>query len=1158
MIKIYADNDVYPLTEINNWHAEESETGIMSMSFDVDIKHSHYNLLQEETVLEYDNLYYKIKTINERTRPGVSTVKAEIDLDDLKGVAWAEYKITTQTFDYVCNNLENGILNGTGWRVENIVSVTGQRSVNLQDVTPIDVLRHCTNTTMYNRKWHFDNKKKVITPININLIEPQGAYFTDELNLTELTFKGSSEGLITRLYAYGKDGLDITKYAGREYVENHDYSDKIIAAIWRDERYTNAQNLYDDAIDKLKDLSKPARSYECKVIDLAALSKDYDFLKVQLYDVVTLIDRNRGIRIDHRVVNIKRYPNTPDKNVVTLSSMATKITSKLNTLQTDFNKEKIVNKEKWNEITRDLEQNSAAVGELYTIGEDNKIYLLNTITQTAESTVEQIRKSQTTGTENLIINPKNFKDTFGWSKSNGSAWSFATENNFLKIQHLDSAGKSNIYINGNLRQTVILSRKQNNFYTVYTRVKASAPCKIYLCCWCRDGENGIETAKVIYADSVRSSNLTQSAGDAFYQITVDDTWVDIYAQIQNPFTTTDRYITRFGIYLSADQTPGNSPPGITVWMDYIQFTATAHYEERITTVEKTADGIKTEVSKKVSKDEFDMFESAYDIWKSNMTQTAESINLSVTQLATNLSNNYTNTAGMQSYVGTQINLSSDKILLEAKKNLSVGSVNYIKNHSNFTNTNNWSITNTAAWQLSIVASYPDCLRLYHATSTAATCYLLGDLTEVATVDNKQYLTINIKVRPSAKCRIYLCYQYRDSTTGAFSTSVLWSANIKTSNCTGNGYWDIAAGDVNQWQTLTAQIYNPNGKLYINKVGFYLPGNLTEAPAGLAIYMENAELKTTPFFEEQIASLTIESDAITARVENLNQGYTELQATYDALTSKVVTTDSTGKQFSTLLRQSSTDVTIAWNNISSIVQIASGGLNILPNEGVTPWARFDSNGLNFIRLKGSLAGQNMAYFGRQDLSADGVIYSGVTQTIDYAGDFVAWGSKATPNSGLSISAMLTRSSFNGYPARSWQWFVDQYTNKSLTFTSTGGIIMDGSGGIVVRNGDVWVNGGSIYIGGQIVSPSDIRLKANIQNTEINGLDVINRIKLQSFDWRANGRHEDIGILAQQLQEVVPSLVEENPESGMLGISETGIIKYLIKAVQELSATQKGEE
>lgn len=599
------------LSEISNWFIEYLETGINKMSFDISTKHPLYCLLKEEQRIEYDNLYYSIKTINERTKSDIATITAELDLDDLKAVLYTSYKTETKSFEYVVND----VLNGTGWQVLNAATVMGLRSLDLQDVTPLGILDYCTNSTVYNRKFKYDNKNKTITAININDIKPSGAYFTDELNLKDVNFKGSSETLVTRLYAYGKDGLTIKKYAGREWIENHDYTDKVISAVWRDERYTNERSLYDDTVDKLKELSKPARSYTCTVIDLAAQSKEYNFLSIKLYDVVTLIDRNRKTRVNHRVVSYKKYPLAPENNAVTLSSVTDKITSKITKLQADFNTQKIIQRQQWNDIRRDVDENSANIGQLFIDGEDNVKSLSNLITQTAESTISEIRRTQSTAVENYVLNPRQFTNLEHIKTYNGETWNLTTEDGFLKMSQ--NGTNSQLYVLAGLRKPIVQDVQKKNFFTFYMRVKASAPCRVYFAYEHTTGEAAIRSHVNIATRDIRASNTNRLS---YFDITEADTWCDMYAEVQNS-THQMRNVESVGIWIRNDNV--NVPAGVDIYIDYIQAVDTPYYEERLTTVEQTAESLKSTVALKADYSDFETY-------KTEVEQTFNSISLTAT------------------------------------------------------------------------------------------------------------------------------------------------------------------------------------------------------------------------------------------------------------------------------------------------------------------------------------------------------------------------------------------------------------------------------------------------------------------------------------------------------------------------------------------------
>lgn len=323
-MKLYSGSKVYPLSCISNWCITSTLGGSKTVQFDISPQSSEYRMIAEEERIEYDGTYYNIKSINERRT--TATISAEIDLDELKGKIFSTFKYDTISFAQAMSTA----LDGTGWSVVGAGLVTAKRSFDLTDVTPLDIVNNCTNKTMYNVSFDVDNIRKILN-VSVPTTLANNVFFSDELNLKELTFKGSSNDFATRLYAYGKDGLSFAKInSGKEYIDNNSYSDKVIATVWRDERYTKAESLLADAKEKLKELAVPERSYVCEIIDLARLNKiEYSEFYIRLNSVITLIDRRKNKRLEHTVVEIKEYPNEPINNTVTLSTSPEKISKKL-------------------------------------------------------------------------------------------------------------------------------------------------------------------------------------------------------------------------------------------------------------------------------------------------------------------------------------------------------------------------------------------------------------------------------------------------------------------------------------------------------------------------------------------------------------------------------------------------------------------------------------------------------------------------------------------------------------------------------------------------------------------------------------------------------------------------------------------------------------
>lgn len=111
----------------------------------------------------------------------------------------------------------------------------------------------------------------------------------------------------------------------------------------------------------------------------------------------------------------------------------------------------------------------------------------------------------------------------------------------------------------------------------------------------------------------------------------------------------------------------------------------------------------------------------------------------------------------------------------------------------------------------------------------------------------------------------------------------------------------------------------------------------------------------------------------------------------------------------------------------------------------------------------------------------------------------------------------------------------------------------------ENAVVWWNQiGSGSVKYWIDKSSDRRLKENIKSTSVQALNEINQLNLVSFDYIENKKHEEIGLIAQEVERIIPQAISRNPDNpeDYLHIDYTALVPYLIKAIQELN--QKLEE
>lgn len=191
--------------------------------------------------------------------------------------------------------------------------------------------------------------------------------------------------------------------------------------------------------------------------------------------------------------------------------------------------------------------------------------------------------------------------------------------------------------------------------------------------------------------------------------------------------------------------------------------------------------------------------------------------------------------------------------------------------------------------------------------------------------------------------------------------------------------------------------------------------------------------------------------------------------------------------------------------------------------------------------------------------------GLVFDINYNTSYMSWGAQDEENG--DYVTKLSYHGKNSFRDEGIYFFCDTYYNDNIKVASynNGNVgleilddthyfqIVDGK-----RNKPICdFNTNSVVFhkdldmkGNNILHPSDARLKTNIENTDVNALDTINQIELKQFDWIENDKHEDIGMIAQQLQDILPDLVHEDKGNGKLSIKTDKFIPYLIKANQEL--------
>ena len=317
MLTLYTDGKQYPIAN-DDYYVRELTSGYDEIVFNISIWDELYpKLVEEASIRDRDRQWYLVKQIDAGSED--AKVIAQLDLDVWKSTMLIGYSNGSATLDATIS----GVI-PQGWRLIDNSGISISRTIE-GDFTPLEIVNECRDA--YGVYFRFDNVAQTITVVIPDEAEPLGAFATRDLNLKEINYKGKSNDFVTRLYAYGKDGLSFASInGGLPYVENNTYSQKVICAVWRDERYTIAENLLSDARKNLAAMAVPSRSYDCDVVDLAATNPEmYQIQDFSIFRVATLIDDAKNFAINYQVVERWDYPYYPESNKVIFSSSPAKI-----------------------------------------------------------------------------------------------------------------------------------------------------------------------------------------------------------------------------------------------------------------------------------------------------------------------------------------------------------------------------------------------------------------------------------------------------------------------------------------------------------------------------------------------------------------------------------------------------------------------------------------------------------------------------------------------------------------------------------------------------------------------------------------------------------------------------------------------------------------
>lgn len=289
------------------------DSGDKELSFEYPANGILVDLLKEEYYIRTQTDEFVIKATEKGEQWNKYT--AILNVEELEGTQFPYGFASNEQTIRACLEFA---FDGTGWTV-GTCTVTKKRTIDEEEnVSAWDILQKCLST--YRCECVIDSLNKQID-IYETIGSDKGCYFMEGLNLRKLTPKSDTYEFYTRIYPIGKDGITPGWILRKDYIDNFQYSKKVKAYVWKDERYTNTTSLIEDATAKLEGLSRPYVAFTATVADLAKANTEHkDILSYSIGDTVSLVSRTTRTKEKQRIVKIVEYPESPEKNTVELSN----------------------------------------------------------------------------------------------------------------------------------------------------------------------------------------------------------------------------------------------------------------------------------------------------------------------------------------------------------------------------------------------------------------------------------------------------------------------------------------------------------------------------------------------------------------------------------------------------------------------------------------------------------------------------------------------------------------------------------------------------------------------------------------------------------------------------------------------------------------------
>ena len=290
--------------------------GIDTLEFNLPFRDEKRKYLENEKQVKVGDDSYRIRTItDEKNEQGtaITSVYAEAAFYDLGfSTKKAEITFNADTADVPMAYA----LQDTGWTVGTVNKRT-KRTWTCQEKNALAILRKVQD--LHGGDLSFDNANKTVSLLTFSG-KDSGALFCYKKNMKFIKRVIDTQSLITRLYAYGKDGMTFASInGGKEYVEDTTYTNEIRVSTLDCSNFTNPYQMLEYAEMRLADYAAPRISYVLNAMDLSVLT-GYEHESWKLGDIVTVRDDELNISVKTRIVRREYNLLEPWNTVLELST----------------------------------------------------------------------------------------------------------------------------------------------------------------------------------------------------------------------------------------------------------------------------------------------------------------------------------------------------------------------------------------------------------------------------------------------------------------------------------------------------------------------------------------------------------------------------------------------------------------------------------------------------------------------------------------------------------------------------------------------------------------------------------------------------------------------------------------------------------------------